>query len=55
MWKNNGRRIQVAMLMLLVVALLLGVGGPAHAAAKTTVTVWTFLNPEAADPRSKAL
>jgi multiple sugar transport system substrate-binding protein len=55
MWKNNGRRIQVAMLMLLVVALLLGVGGPAHAAAKTTVTFWTFLNPEAADPRSKAL
>jgi ABC-type glycerol-3-phosphate transport system substrate-binding protein len=55
MWRDDDGKGRVLRVVLLVVAVLLAVGGPAHAAAKTTITFWTFLNPEAADPRSKAL
>lgn len=46
---------RVVQSFVLGVGLLLGAGTPALGAAKTTITLWTFLNPEAADPRSRAL
>ena len=55
MWRNDGGQWRALRVVVLAVAGLLAVGGPAHGAAKTTITFWTFLNPEAADPRSKAL
>ena len=45
---------RVLWVVVLAVGLLLAVGGPAQGAAKTT-SLSDLLNPEAADPRSKAL
>jgi ABC-type glycerol-3-phosphate transport system substrate-binding protein len=57
MWRRDwkARQAVCGVVLMLVCVVLLGVGGPAYGAAKTTITFWTFLNPEAADPRSKAL
>ena len=49
------RRMVYGVVLVLLCTGLLGFGGPAYGAVKTTITFWTFLNPEAADPRSKAL
>ena len=40
---------------LLSILLLLGLALPGPGEAKTTITLWTFLNPQAADPRSRAV
>jgi len=45
----------VAAAALLCTLLVLGPGAPAPGEAKTTLTMWSFLNPEATDARSKAL
>lgn len=53
MWKTvNACLVQCAVVVSVV---LLAVSPPASAGTKTTITFWTFFNPEAADPRSKAV
>lgn len=52
---RGGNRSRLVQCIVLGVVLLLGAGTPALGAAKTTITLWTFLNPEAGDPRSRAL
>jgi len=51
----RGKIFRLVWGIVLGMVLLAGWGSPAQAGTKTTITFWTFLNPEAADPRSKAL
>lgn len=52
---SRGKEFRLVWGIVLGIVLLAGWGWPVPAEAKTTITFWTFLNPEAGDPRSKAL
>ena len=52
---SRGKHFRLVWGIVLGMVSLAGWGWPMPAAAKTPITFWTFLNPEAGDPRSKAL